>query len=583
MKLKEHLFRRSIFIRLMTTFLVILLPVFAISAAIHQWGVVIIRNEILNSMKSRMEYQKTILENELNRILYLQYDCLSDQDLQRLANFPAGTLDFDTVQSINRLQHRLNTLKNSSIYIEDVRAIIPLLHKTISVNEGVSAMSETDRKIINSLTDKSSRLDNVGNQLFARARNISVSSRKLKPHYVIEISFSNQKLESFFMNFNDYKGGGMLIYSPLLNFSLSAGMNATGRKLLRTSVQEYKDLPDHFNKVIDIDSEKQLAFFTRLKLSPIWLAANIPEKQAYSPLSKYLYLLWVFALMVIIIIVFFSISTHRMLQKPLRKLVRAFRRVEQGDLKFAIEHPSNDEFQYLYARFNAMLEYISNLIDQVYAQKIMSQKAELRQLQSQINPHFLFNSFFILQRMIQGEDVENAACFCSYLGQYFQYVTRNSMDDMALAKEVEHARNYLEIQAIRFSNIEVEFEELPEKFKQLLVPRLVLQPIIENAFEHGFNKDRGQRSISVRFVEEAGILLIVVEDNGSSLRSEELDQLKQRLMDQNADDMESTGLINIHRRIRIKFGENSGIEVMQGEPHGFKAIICLELKEEQDV
>ena len=141
----------------------------------------------------------------------------------------------------------------------------------------------------------------------------------------------------------------------------------------------------------------------------------------------------------------------------MKKLVSAFKRVETGELKFSIQHNASDEFQYLYTRFNAMLEYINNLIDQVYTQKIMSQKAELKQLQSQINPHFLFNSFFILQRMIQSEDKENAINFCGFLGQYFQYVTRNSIDEMPFYKEVQHARNYLEIQAIRFSNIYIEF------------------------------------------------------------------------------------------------------------------------------
>jgi two-component system, sensor histidine kinase YesM len=580
MSLEIKMFQKSIFSRLIFTFLIILLPIYFLSVGIHEWGVSIIRTEIMNSMKSQMDYHKIILENELDRILNLQYECLSDQDLMELANFPQGTFDFDRAQSMNRLQNRLYTLKNSSIYIKDVKVIIPLIGKTISAERGASAISEKEIDIVNSFSDSSiSKLENENNILFSRIRNNSLDNKNIKPHFVLQVQLSNIMLQNTFKAFNSYNGSGALMFYPNEQYLLTTGNDYDITSQIVKAITKHDASEDSYNETVSIGKNKYIILYEKINFKNIWLAAYVPEKQVFLPLNKYMYLLWIFTLIAIVIIAIFSFSTHKFLQRPLKKLVNAFRRVEAGEMKLSIQHNSNDEFQYLYTRFNAMLEYINNLIEQVYAQKIMSQKAELKQLQSQINPHFLFNSFFILQRMIQGDDKENAVNFCSFLGQYFQYVTRNAKDEMPLYKEVEHARNYLEIQAIRFSKISIEFEELPEKYKNFLVPRLILQPIIENTFEHGFNKNVNQRVICVRFNEDSEGLYCIIEDNGNNADKEELDKLSQCLTEGNIREIESTGLININKRIRLKFGGRSGLSVSRGEMGGWKVVLFFENKE----
>ena len=133
-----------------------------------------------------------------------------------------------------------------------------------------------------------------------------------------------------------------------------------------------------------------------------------------------------------------------------------------------------------------MLDRISSLIDQVYRQKILYQESELKQLQSQINPHFLYNSYFVLYDMAINEDYENLAEFARHMGTYFQYITRSSSHVSRLYDEVEHARIYANFQAHRFRNrIAMEFDQLPEDLHDCLVPKVILQPVIENAFELG--------------------------------------------------------------------------------------------------
>lgn len=132
---------------------------------------------------------------------------------------------------------------------------------------------------------------------------------------------------------------------------------------------------------------------------------------------------------------------------------------------------------------NDMEDRLSRLIEEVYVQKNLTQKAQLKQLQAQINPHFLYNSFFTLSRRIKRQDYDNAEEFARHLGNYFKYLTRDGSDFIALRQEVEHAKSYATIQQARFSSrVRVCFEQLPDSCSGLMVPRLILQPLLENSF-----------------------------------------------------------------------------------------------------
>ena len=153
-----------------------------------------------------------------------------------------------------------------------------------------------------------------------------------------------------------------------------------------------------------------------------------------------------------------------MVHKPLSKLTDAFDEVEHGNFQVQIVQTGNDDFAYLYHAFNNMALKLSHLIERDYNQKLLLQKAEMKQLQAQINPHFLYNSFFMLQRMIRFEP-EEASQIANALASCFRYITKNSMDHVTLAEEYAHMKNYVYIQGLRFAGrIQIDLEELPYRF-----------------------------------------------------------------------------------------------------------------------
>ena len=115
-------------------------------------------------------------------------------------------------------------------------------------------------------------------------------------------------------------------------------------------------------------------------------------------------------------LVAFAYSIYKIICKPVYRLVTSFKKVDEGDLDISITHDRNDEFGYLYGKFNIMVDKFKDLIKKAYEQKILTQKAELKQLQSQINPHFLYNSFFLLYRMSKAGDLDKIEKLAYSLG-----------------------------------------------------------------------------------------------------------------------------------------------------------------------
>jgi hypothetical protein len=146
-----------------------------------------------------------------------------------------------------------------------------------------------------------------------------------------------------------------------------------------------------------------------------------------------------------------------------------------GARKSGCRRPSSGqgEFSYLFRQFNDMVGEVKVLIHEVYEKNFRLRLSELRQLQSQINPHFLYNSFYSVYRMAKIQDYDKIMEFTKYLGDFFRFITRSDSDEVLLKEEWMHMRNYIEIQKVRFSNrIEVDFGALPEAAGKTPVPRL---------------------------------------------------------------------------------------------------------------
>lgn len=569
--------RNTIFLRLVVTFTLILLPIIAVGISIYKWSIETATNDISKTAISQISFYLNDFENEIERMRLLQYGLIDDTDLNKLAITWETMNDIRRMESITSVLNRAYSVQNSSNVIRDVSVHIKPIGKTLSSLNGAGAFeAERYEAIRPEPGSRGSKLiEWNGNLYLSAAKPSAVKERE--PLFVIQIELNMLKLSEALQQFNLYPDSVTVMRYGSSGMLIGSGSVHT----LESEVLRKLDLiTNDTSDTIQLGGQDYFvshAYSQRLDMS---IYRFIPERVVSKPLDKFYTRAWLFGIGTLVIMVIYALSTYKFIHKPLIKLVKGFRRLENGDLEQAIAHDANDEFRYIYTRFNQMVVNLRTLIDQAWKQKVLAQRAELKQLQSQINPHFLYNSFFIMNTMARTGDTERIEMFTTLLGEYFQFVTRNASDFVTLQQEIQHARTYAEIQELRFyKRIAVRFEPLPPEYERLHVPRLIVQPIIENAFEHSLEKKAKNGLIEIRFERSDDCLYIVVEDNGDSLTDEVLANITDSLA-QREESTETTGIVNIHRRLIITCGEGSGLRVMRGDMGGLKVMIRVPLKED---
>lgn len=569
--------RGSILFRLLISFALITVPLYLLGIGIYSWAQISVKDKIISSAFSNINAYIGNFEDELIRIRALENDCINDENLLSISNNLDILSDYERTMAILRLQYRLTSIKNSSIYISEVNVYVKSLDRVISYDNGIAVLDEKNYKDLVALCKPLPKFIywNKSIAMYSVIPGIHLNTKQ--PPFLIEIKFSNFELQKKLDQLNTFKNSGIFIMTANSESDIILNKDEIGHNLREEAKSIIKGNASGHAK-ISISKKKHLLLFKKSELLNITALQFIPEEEMFSELAEFRIFLILIPLAALFLMLIYSFTINRIIKIPIKKLINSFKRVEEGEFNFTIEHNHQDEFRYLYQRFNFMVKKINSLIDQVYKHKIMSQKAELKQLQSQINPHFLYNSFFIMNTMARLKDIENVERFTMQLGEYFQYITRNASDEVILKNEVNHARIYSEIQALRFSKrIKVNFQKLPEEYLNLNVPRLILQPVIENAFEHGLDKKIKGGILNISFIKHDEYLDIVIEDNGDGVTEDRLAYLKLILEDEDVH-LETTGIVNIHRRVKLKFGKDSGLYVDRGDTEGIKIVIRIAIE-----
>ena len=184
----------------------------------------------------------------------------------------------------------------------------------------------------------------------------------------------------------------------------------------------------------------------------------------------------------------------------------------------------------------------------------------------------------MLQRMIKMDLSEEALEVANALGIYFRYITKNSMDYVTLQEEYEHTKTYAYIQSLRFEGrIDVVFEDLPVDCEPITVPKLILQPIVENAFNYGLNDKLENGLLKVSFMNYAEYLKITIEENGEGISDDKLFELQSKLFisKESSSEFEMSGILNIQRRLVVFSNNLSSLDVSRSDLGGLCVTITL--------
>ncbi len=266
------------------------------------------------------------------------------------------------------------------------------------------------------------------------------------------------------------------------------------------------------------------------------------------------------------IIVFLMVSFTsfgKKITKPIEELCAYTMEIASGSLKVSAPKSNIEEIQTLSEQYDHMVLRIGELLDHVRQEQELKRKTELKLLQAQINPHFLYNTLDTIVWLAEGKRHHEVVEMVTALSSFLRMGLNNGKDFIAIRGEAEHINSYLQIQHFRYEDIldyEIDFEEGIMDFS---IMKLTLQPIVENALYHGIKNCRKKGFLKISGWQEGKAIFLKVEDNGIGMKPEALLKM-QKLVSRGGEDVdlrEGFGIANVAERIRLNFGADYGLSV----------------------
>lgn len=263
------------------------------------------------------------------------------------------------------------------------------------------------------------------------------------------------------------------------------------------------------------------------------------------------------------------------ISKPIHTLSRAMARVSKGDLNQTVVTHSKDEMAILYTGFNNLIEKVRTLLDEVYQKQEEKNQYQLQLIQSQVKPHFLYNTLETIKSLVDLDMNETASEAISAMAIFYRISLNNGNDIISIKSELELCRQYLYIQKLRYQEYLDYRIECCEGTEQWCISKLTLQPILENAIYHGIKEKDGRGLILIQLKSFEDRLVFSVTDNGAGIDSTTLERLQNNLRASSEKDLHSFGLSSVNRRIQLLFGKEYGIQIESVLHHYTKVILTI--------
>lgn len=322
------------------------------------------------------------------------------------------------------------------------------------------------------------------------------------------------------------------------------------------------------------EGERRLVTMKTVSYTGWKLVSVIPMEAFSMGMEGARYLAILLVLLALLAVVILNQLVSAQIAKPLKKLNDSIKEWESGNMEPDIYVGGSMEVEHLGKTLRSTVEQIQQLMQDIVVEQEEKRKSELDALQSQINPHFLYNTLDSIVWMITGEKYEEAVFMITQLASLFRISLSKGKTIIKLEDEIKHARNYMNIQKVRYKNaFEVDFLIDPE-ILQCCTVKLILQPILENAIYYGMEYMDGEGQISVTGYRKEQDIYIEIQDNGLGMPEKEAEKLLeggQRERKRGS----GVGLINVHSRIALRFGEEYGLIIESHPDEGMLVKIHL--------
>lgn len=312
-------------------------------------------------------------------------------------------------------------------------------------------------------------------------------------------------------------------------------------------------------KIVHIDGEKMLATSVLSEYSGWRLTSLVPLNELMSGLKEAQRQILIFTISFIFLTIGLLFGVSLSIVRPIKRLEAIMRLAENGKFDIQVQVQGRDEIGSLSKSFNAMINHINRLVNEVYIEKINQSQFELQMLQMQINPHLLYNTLESISMMAIINDDDTTSDMAANLGAILRYGISDYNKEVSLSEEIQNLQKYIALQEVRFKSLyTIKIEVDPNLFSLRMI-KLILQPIVENAVYHGMSHKRGGGEIIITaYPVGKDTVEFQITDNGEGMTEEQVQKLNEYIQGKN-ELYKSIGLRNVNKRIKLKYGKEYGV------------------------
>ena len=510
---------------------------------------------------------------------------------------------------MNDFSNGLNTITDDIIYDESIYAILNRQEANIEINE---QDKQNCYKALRRICLSNKKLQKVllasldGQYLYSYDLNAGGvdEGTNLPFEDMLEKARANKRMPTWYMenydehevnlylirmiyNNEDYSEKGMIIlkvnrdklasvYSDLsTEFMESISiLSQDNRWIIGTEKESLTSQEDKWVMAQDeewsyqIDKKNQtLIAYMNLQGTPWKIITKTSLEQLFSEEMDHFRFIFVLIMAsTVLILSIFSILMAMDILEPIHRLVHSIKKVEEENIHEEVFVDREDELGYLSKCFNKMSLEIDNLLNRVYKEQLTRKESELKALQAQINPHFLFNTLESINWMAQLNNVPEIRDMVTSLGALMEASIGKGSPMVPLSKELKYIDSYLLIMKNRYGERLSYESSIDKTLLHYEVPKLILQPLVENAIYHGIDKSRKKGLIKLTIQREESGIYIEIMDNGKGMLAEEVEEMNKMFEEDNHDyllgtNRRSIGLVNVNGRIKLFFGQAYGLQL----------------------
>lgn len=558
----------------MAVIIIVLLPIALIFGYTNQISVDVIEKELQEKSLKRLSFFAAQIDSTVNQLSVLSIALSRDPGLRGLSLNEAVPDDYEKLEQQEEFIQKMSQLSATSSWMNRLSIYFPASRQVISsdyyavYNEAfLEEMSQSP------VGEWAYKPEGVEGGFFAKLTwNPMLVHRTLEEtKTIVEVRFSSSSLVGMIRDYGYDENASLFYYREGYDPIYANEADSEVGGVIVDEMMSGK-IGEEGNLTATINGESYMVNYAKLD-SLGWYSVNyMPLKQVLAPIMTSKYLFYASLLLMLIIGLIAAITLYKGVQQPIILLLRGIQRIQTGSYTHRLVIKPRNEFDFVFQKFNEMSDEIQRLIEKVHVENIRFRDAQLKHLQGQINPHFLANSLYFAKNMIAVGDKEAATSMIMNLASYYRYVTSLEHAMTTLEEELTLIDNYLTIQSLRLERFHYE-TDVPDGMMELEIPRLMIQPIVENAIIHGVEKSGMYGIIHISGKRNGNECQIIVDDNNTGITDETIARLRHKA-ERPVEKDEGFGVWNVNQRLHYQFGPKSGLAFTRSPLGGLRVAIC---------